>query len=208
MEEKNNMTAERSLEIIRESIERSQRTITKNSSVPMIWWGICVVIFALFIAYLWKNNGGPIWNWLWAVMWLVGYAGNWFIDKKKETIPTTFVGKAIGYVWSTFGVFCGGFGILLGLIGGKILPFDLIMPGMYVFGCITSIISLCFGMGTTITGLIIQNRIIQVCGIIAGLGGFFYALHFPDYRQLFVMACVAIIGLIIPGLIIHVQNKK
>ena len=30
MEEKNNMTAERSLEIIRESIERSQRTINKT----------------------------------------------------------------------------------------------------------------------------------------------------------------------------------
>ena len=39
MEEKNNLTAERSLEIIRESIERSQRTINKNSSIPLIWWG-------------------------------------------------------------------------------------------------------------------------------------------------------------------------
>ena len=35
MEEKNNMTAERSLEIIRESIERSQRTINKNSAIPL-----------------------------------------------------------------------------------------------------------------------------------------------------------------------------
>ena len=42
MEEKNNMTAERSLEIIRESIERSQRTINKNSAIPLIWWGLCV----------------------------------------------------------------------------------------------------------------------------------------------------------------------
>ena len=38
MEEKNNLTAERSLEIIRESIERSQRTINKNSAMPLIWW--------------------------------------------------------------------------------------------------------------------------------------------------------------------------
>jgi len=54
-----NLTAERSLEIIRESIERSQRTITRNSAVPMIWWGACVVVFSLIIAYLWANHGGP-----------------------------------------------------------------------------------------------------------------------------------------------------
>ena len=208
MEEKNNLTAERSLEIIRESIERSQRTITRNSAVPMIWWGACVVVFSFIIAYLWANHGGPVWNFLWAVMWLVGYVGNRMIDKKKETVPTTFVGKAIGYVWTTFGMFCGGLGFLSGLIGIGILPLELIMPNMYAFGCITSIISLCFGMGTTITGLIIHNRIIQVCGFIAGLGGFFSALHFPGHEQLYVMAAVAVIGLIVPGVLIQLQNQK
>ena len=208
MEEKNNLTAERSLEIIRESIERSQRTITRNSAVPMIWWGACVVVFSFISAYLWANHGGPVWNFLWAVMWLVGYVGNRMIDKKKETVPTTFVGKAIGYVWTTFGMFCGGLGFLFGLIGSGILPLELIMPNVYAFGCITSIISLCFGMGTTITGLIIHNRIIQVCGFIAGLGGFFSALHFPGHEQLYVMAAVAVIGLIVPGVLIQLQNQK
>ena len=208
MEEKNNLTVERSLEIIRESIERSQRTITRNSAVPMIWWGACVVVFSFIIAYLWANHGGPVWNFLWAVMWLVGYVGNRMIDKKKETVPTTFVGKAIGYVWTTFGMFCGGLGFLFGLIGSGILPLELIMPNVYAFGCITSIISLCFGMGTTITGLIIHNRIIQVCGFIAGLGGFFSALHFPGHEQLYVMAAVAVIGLIVPGVLIQLQNQK
>ena len=37
MKEKENLTAERSLEIIRESIESSQRTITKNSSYSRIY---------------------------------------------------------------------------------------------------------------------------------------------------------------------------
>ena len=203
-----NLTAERSLEIIRESIERSQRTITRNSAVPMIWWGACVVVFSLIIAYLWANHGGPAWNALWAVMWLVGYVGNRIIDKKKETVPTTFVGKAIGYVWATFGMIFGGLGIMFGFIGIGILPLELILPKVYAFGCITSVISLCFGMGTTITGLLIRNRIIQICGFIAGLGGFFGALHFPGHEQLYVMAAVAVIGLIVPGALIHLQNQK
>ena len=208
MEEKTNMTAERSLEIIRESIERSQRTINKNSAIPLIWWGLCVVVFSLFIAYLWKNHGGPAWNMLWAVLWLIGYAGNWIIDKRRERVPTTFVGKVIGYVWATFGVFCCGVGMLLGFIGSGMLPMELIMPKVYIFGCITSIISLCFGMGTTITGRVISNRIIQVCGLIAGIGGFFGALHFPGHAQLYVMAGVAAVGLILPGLLIHIQNQN
>ena len=208
MEENNNLTAERSLEIIREAIERSQRTITRNSALPMIWWGVCVVIFSFIIAYLWKNHGGPAWNALWAVMWLVGYVGNWMIDKKNETVPTTFVGKSISYVWTTFGIFCGGIGFMFCFIGNGILPLELIMPKVYAFGCITSVISLCFGMGTTITGLIIRNRIIQVCGLIAGLGGFFCALHFPGHEQLYVMAAVAVIGLVVPGVLIQLQNQK
>ena len=208
MEENSNLTAERSLEIIRESIERSQRTITRNSALPMIWWGVCVVIFSFIIAYLWKNHGGPAWNALWAVMWLVGYVGNWMIDKKNETVPTTFVGKSISYVWTTFGIFCGGIGFMFCFIGNGILPLELIMPKVYAFGCITSVISLCFGMGTTITGLIIRNRIIQVCGLIAGLGGFFCALHFPGHEQLYVMAAVAVIGLVVPGVLIQSQNQK
>ena len=85
---------------------------------------------------------------------------------------------------------------------------ELILPKAYAFGCITSVISLCFGMGTTITGLVIQNRVIQVCGLIAGIGGFFGALHFPGHAQLFVMAVVALIGLIVPGVTILLQNQK
>ncbi len=208
MEEKSNLTAERSLEIIRESIERSQRTINKNSAIPLIWWGLCVVIFSLLIAYLWNNHGGPVWNMLWGVLWLVGYAGDRVIDKRRESVPSTFVGETIGHVWITFGVFCCGIGMLLGFIGCGMLPMDLIMSKVYVYGCITSIISLCFGMGTTITGLVIRNRVIQVCGLIAGIGGFFGGLHFPDHTQLYVMAGVATIGLIVPGVAIFMQNQK
>jgi len=208
MEVDNNLTAERSLEIIRESIERSQRTINKNSAIPLIWWGLCMIIFSLLIAYLWKNHGGPVWNMLWAVLWLIGYAGNWMIDKRRESVPTTFVGKIVSYVWSTFGIFCCGIGMIFGFVGCGVLPMELILPKVYAFGCITSVISLCFGMGTTIMGLVIRNRIIQVCGLIAGIGGFFGALHFSDHTQLYVMAIVALIGLIVPGITILLQNQK
>ena len=207
MEEKTNMTAERSLEIIRESIERSQRTIAKNSGIPLIWWGALVVAFALLIEYLWKNHGGPVWNVLWFVMWVIGYIGNRVIDKKKETVPTTFVGKTISHVWNTFGIFCGGIALILCLIGFCTTPDKCDIPGSLVYLNLTSIISLCFGIASTITGFVLENRTIQVCGLIAGLGGFFIAMFFP-MQQMYVMAAVSLIGLFIPGLLIHLQNNK
>ena len=197
MEENNNMTAERSLEIITEQIERSQRTITKNAALPLMWWGVCVIVFAPLIAYLWKNHGGPIWNTLWAVMWIIGFIGNWIIDKKKETVPSTFIIKTIDHVWSTFGLFCGSISIFFCLVGTGVLPLKLVIPNEYLFSCITSI-----------TGRIVKNRLIERCGFIAGLGGFIAALFFSSYQQLFVMTGVTIIALIIPGVVIYLQNKQ
>ena len=208
MEEQNNLTAERSLEIICESIESSQHAITKNSSWTLIWWGSCVVAFSLLIAYLWENHGGPAWNALWAVMWGTGYLGEWIISKHKKPVPTNFVSKTIGHVWATFGIFMCLFGLILGLIGGGIIPVKLTVPETLYYINITSIISLCFGIASTITGFIIKNRIVQICGLIAGLGGFFCALQYPWVEQLYVMAVVAIIGMIIPGVIIYYQNKE
>jgi hypothetical protein len=114
-------------------------------------------------------------------------------------------------VWSSFGIFCGGIGLILGLIAGGVIPLNYAVPDTYinclVYMNITSIISLCFGIASTIMGLVLQNRPIQVCGLVAGFGGFFAALHFPMH-QMYVMALVALIGLVIPGLIVHFQSKK
>ena len=212
MKEKENLTAERSLEIIRESIESSQRTITKNSAYSLVWWGICVIAFALLISYLWNNHGGPVWNVMWAAMWVIGYLGERVIDKRKEPVPKNFVSKTIGQVWATFGIFIGAIGMIFGVISCGLLTLTCYASDSNLSGNLyinlTSIISLCFGIASTITGFITKNRIVQVCGFIAGLGGFFCALKFPWAEQLYVMAVVALIGLVIPGIVIYVQNKK
>ena len=211
MEEKSNMTAERSLEIITEQIERSRRTIAEYSSIALISWGICVFVFALLIAYLWEHHGGPAWNVLWAVMWIVGCLSERLIRKRKAPIPVTFVGKTIGHVWATFGIFIGAIGIIFCLAGFGFLPVTFSVLGDHVnahlYVNLTSIISLCFGISSTITGFILKNRIVRVCGFIAGLGGFFCALQYPWSEQLYVMAAVAFVGLIVPGFVINFHKQ-
>ena len=212
MEENKNLTAKRSLEIITEQIERSRRTITKNLWWYLVWWGLCVAIFALLIAYLWKHHGGPVWNALWGVMWILGYLGERFIGRRKEPVLATIVERTIGQVWGTFGAFMGAIGLILGLVGSGLLPLTFTIsgdhPDAHLYINLTSIISLCFGIASTITGAVLKNRVVQICGFIAGLGGFFCALKYPWSEQLYVMAVVSVIGLIVPGLVIHFQNQK
>lgn len=209
MEENSNMTAERSLEIIRESIERSQRTITKNSALPLIWWGCLTIVLSILIVYLWKHQGGPVWNVLWFLMWPVGYVGNRFIDKRKTPTPPSFVGRTIGHVWATFGIMCGLFGWIVCFACMGWLPMGVLGNSPHIPINMTSIIALCFGMATTITGFILKSTVIDICGIIAGVGGFFLALQFHGRpEQLYVMAAVAFVALVIPGLVVYLTNKK
>ena len=43
MEEKNNMTAERSLEIITEQIERSRQSVSKDVGMSLFIAGLCII---------------------------------------------------------------------------------------------------------------------------------------------------------------------
>ena len=201
MEENNNLTAERSLEIITEQIERSRRSITKNSVWSLIWWGSWIIVFSLLIAYL-----GQAWKDLWGLMLVICAVGQWFISRRKEPAPKSFIGKTIGQVWTTFGLFFGTIGVILGFGGCGVLPAELVLPDGHICLNITSIISLGFGIAATITGFVLENRIMQICGIIAGLGGFFTTIKYPQIDQLYVMAAVALVGLVIPGLIIKIKT--
>ena len=49
MEENNNMTAERSLEIITEQIERNRKEVTRDTGLTLYVSGLCVMGVALFI---------------------------------------------------------------------------------------------------------------------------------------------------------------
>lgn len=208
MEEKEIMTAERSLEIIRESIEQSRRAMTKQSGRPMIWWGSLVVVFAVLIAYLWTNHGGPVWNVLWFVMTVIGMVGAKMMDRQREPLPKNIIGSVIGKVWSAFGIFCCGLGFITCLAGLGVVSFKALAPTPGYFILITSIITFALGMASTTTGLILKNRAISICSIIAGIGGFFLALHFAGGEQLLVMAAVAVVGLVIPGIIVNIQTRK
>jgi uncharacterized membrane protein (DUF106 family) len=62
--EANDMTPEKSLQLISEAISKSRRDFEKNSGTPMIIWGITLMVFSLIIWLILRTTGNPLWN-LW-----------------------------------------------------------------------------------------------------------------------------------------------
>ena len=100
---------------------------------------------------------------------------------------------------------CGTLGGIICFVGFGWLPVEVLGSGMMN---ITSVISICFGMGTAIMGFVLKSPVIRICGILASVGGFFGALQFAGHEQLYVMAAVAVVALIIPGLVVYLKNKE
>lgn len=204
------MTPERSLEIIRESIERSRREITRDMGTPFIMWGTLVCATALVVGHLWNHTGSAAWNWLWFVMMLIGFAGNWWINRRHGHRPESYVGFVMGTTWLSFAIFAVA--LPTGLYGIYILIVELlkdIVPcGTGYIIPITPAILLLMGMATTITGFILKNGWIVAGGIISGIVCTAFALRFNGAFEMLAMASAAVVGLIIPGIMINLKNKK
>ena len=108
--EKNELTAERSLEIISRTLEESRRTITRGSWKSMMLWGISVMVIALVVGHFWAHSSmGPGANGLWGALGLVSLGERW-ANRNKPKLFETFVSKTLGYVWGSMGVMAGTLG--------------------------------------------------------------------------------------------------
>lgn len=208
MEKIEEMTAERSLNIIRQSIEQSRRAVMKNAGTPMLIWGILVFCTALIVSYLWMHAGGPKWNYLWFVMTIIGFVITYLMGKKHKHQPVGFVGKVIGYIWITFAIFGTTLPLMLslGIFGNYLqtVSIGLGFSGLFI----TSYEVLLMGFSATVSGFILNNKLIVLCGIVSGIGGIFWA-NLTEYgNQMFVIAGVAVLCLIVPGLIMNSKSKR
>ena len=120
----NNFSAENSLRLISETIERSRRTIAKNAGKPLILWGTLVTVTSLVIWLLWSKTGSPAWNFLWFAMSAIGVICGRVMDRGKEKAAVTEVthtlGKDLGVVRHLcHELLCAGLDCLGHPLGGR-----------------------------------------------------------------------------------------
>ena len=186
------MTPEKSLKIISEAIARSRRDFEKNAGTPMILWGAVVMIFSMAVWILLKQTDNQSWNYLWFGIPVAGcLLQAVFIKDFSLKSGNTFLGKTLAQVWIMFGIFATAIAIVFTLADAA--------------GLISLVIIVLIGFAASITGLILKNNLITVCGILTGIVCPSAMLLAGNYDSSIFMAAASVLNLIIPGM---AMNRK
>lgn len=225
MEENMDLTAERSLEIITEQIERSRKSVSEDVGMTLLISGICIVGVAIIVTIgtLLTNN------WLFYLLYMLIPIFIWaierYVKRNKPKVPASIISNMVDKTWQTFGIFVVPFFVLTILFNNLMLHDALSLDNMQVYFQNridpVRVILLMMGMAVTINGYILKNRWMTWCGIIGGLGGFFWeAFHVTQTLACWLdmnilnaitpnllMAVFPFIGLTLPGWMIVKYQK-
>ena len=225
MEETMNLTAERSLEIITEQIERSRKSVSEDVGMTLLSSGLCIVGVAIIVSI----GALLTHNWVFYLLYMLIPIFIWAIERhvkrNKPKVPASVISNMVDKTWQTFGIFVVAFFVLTILFNNLMFYDAQVADNMQVYFQNrinpVRIILLLMGMAVTINGYILKSKWMVWCGIIGGLGGFFWeAFRITDTLAArtdlpalytitpnLMMAVFTFIGLTLPGWMI-IRNKK
>ena len=226
MEENANLTAERSLEIITEQIERSRDVVAKDTGQLLYMSGLATMGTAVTVALVNGLSASPLGDLIWLVLpiviwWIMRIRG-----KKQVQAPVSLVGTLVGRTWWSFGGIVIGF-YLFALIWNYLVLrlYDNLATATQAMVAVTPVIILMMGMAVSITGHILKRRWLVLFGILGGLlvafceySGVIRAIVVHSVASVkaiivfnLITPCLSIflfslIGLVIPGWMLKKQN--
>ena len=191
MEQIKEMTAQESLQLIRETMNNSRKAILRNSAKYFMLWGVLLFVTSLVIYLLWHATGKPQWNFLWFVMPAIGYPLAGLMRRNNVAVPQSEISKMLSQVWSVF----GAFSVTLSVIAICLVPMN-----------VSLIIVVLMGLAECISGTILRNWPIIVGGFLLGVGGAVIAMLVKSEAQLLIFTLGGIL-LALTGIIMRIQNK-
>ena len=191
MEQNNEMTAQQSLALISETMNNCRRAILRNNAKGFFLWGVLLTVFSLVVYLLWHLTGSPAWNFIWFAMPLIGYPLAALLYKKSEAVPQSEVGRMLGQIWAVFAVFS----LSLSAIAVFAVPMN-----------ITMMIVVLLGIAECISGVVLKNWPIIVCGAILGILGAVAAALLKSEAQLLLFTVGGVL-LAVTGLIVKSQYR-
>ena len=191
MEQNYEMTAQQSLQLITETFNKSRKGILLNSAKYFLLWGALLTAVSLVIYLLWNLTGKPQWNFLWFAMPAIGYPLAMLMGKYDVSVPQNEVSKMLTGVWRVFGVFA----ITLSVLAICLVPMN-----------VSLIIVIILGLAECMSGVLLKNWPIIVCGFLLGVGGAVVAMLVKSEAQLLIFTLGGIL-LLVTGAIMKLQNK-
>lgn len=201
-----NFSAENSLRLIAETIERSRNTIVRNSGKPLILWGTLVALTSIIIYVLWSTTGSAAWNFLWFAMTAIGAVCMISMNKKSDKVPDTGISRMLGNIWMWFGIFSTGFYALIWAAWGLRSAFGI--EGALSVD-ITLIIVLLMGLCGVLSGSVLKSKPITFSAAVATALSVTFIMVAPGASAVRILAflILGVFALIIPGVILQKQTK-
>ena len=191
MEQNKEMTAQQSLQIITETFNKSRKGILRNSAKYFMLWGALLTVTSLVIYLLWHFTGRPQWNFLWFAMPVIGYPVAALMGKYDVAVPQNEVSKMLSGVWRVFGAFA----ITLSTVAVFLVPMN-----------VSLIIVIIMGLAECMSGVLLKNWPIIICGFLLGVCGAVVAMLVKSEAQLLIFTLGGVL-LLITGFIMQLQNK-
>ena len=191
MEQIKEMTAQESLSLITETFNKNRKDILRGSAKYFMLWGTLLTLTSFVIYLLWHLTGKPQWNFLWFAMPVIGYPAAALMGKYNGTLPQNEVSKMLSGIWGVFGVFA----ISLSVIAVCLVPMN-----------VTLMIIILMGLAECMTGVLLKNWPIILCGFLLGVGGAVFVMLVKSEAQLLIFTLGGFL-LLVTGLVIKLQNR-
>jgi hypothetical protein len=203
MEDKT-LTTEQSLDLIARMLENTRRNFNDRGGAMFLIWGYTAFFIApaLLLDIDDRNLG-----WLWFLLPIIGGVLTWLHYRKYRKPVTTYLDRAVSYVWATFAV--AG---LVCVILDVFLPMRILLTdnsGVVWVTLPTLFIMVLLGsLATATTGLIIRFHP-AVIGGLAGMALSFLMIIYKDEPiRYLILPMLLLIVLIIPGHLLNAACKR
>ncbi len=187
-----NLSPEQSLQVIQSMINKTKQDMSDNSIYFLVWgWITFIACTGQFILKHFVKYEKHYMVWL---LILVGIAFSIYQGRKQEKTQRvkTYVGDSMKYLWMGMGICFFVLSMILSKIGwdSAVFPFFIMM----------------YGLGTFVSGNILQFRPLIIGGISAWVLAIGAAYVEYDYQMLFGAAAI-LISYIIPAYMFRFKNK-
>ena len=121
----------------------------------------------------------------------IGYPVAALMGKYKVAVPQNEVSKMLSGVWSVFGTFA----VTLSALAVCLVPMN-----------VSLIIVIILGLAECMSGVLLKNWPIIICGFLLGVCGAVFAMLVQNEAQLLIFTLGGVL-LVVTGLVMKLQNK-
>ena len=161
------LTAERSLEIITEQLEKSRRAVSKDTGQWLFVTGLIAMIMSVIVASANLLSWTPLFHLLWfalpVVIWLVMK----YVNRNRVPVPESLVGTLVKKTWYTILAFALVY-VVIATVWNIVLqhyesPEVFLHAGMHITPTILTLLA----VAVSITGLILKKSSLVWFGLLS-----------------------------------------